>query len=267
MLGGAAYAHATPEQTAASVEEALFAGVNHLDVAPSYGDAEVNLGPLVEEHRERLFVACKTHRKNPDGVRAQLEESLATLRTDTFDLYQVHGVTDLEDLEARADAFAVVLAARDEGLVHYVGVTGHELGTAAAQLTAVQRYDLDTVMFPLSPRLWSVESYREDVAALLAHCRTHDIGVHAIKSVSWRLWPEGATKDLDTWYEPHRDDALIRRGTDFALSTPGVHCIVTPSDRSLLPRVLAAADKPAFVSTSKRKSMIQDAASEPLIFS
>lgn len=265
ILGGAAFAQATPEQTEKSFEEALRRGVNHLDVAPSYGDAEANLGPLLPHHRDHLFVACKTHRRNAEGVRAQLVDSLRTLQVDRFDLYQVHGVTDLDDLDSRADAIETVLAARDEGLTRFVGITGHDLGTARAQLAALERWDLDTVMFPLSPRLWSEERYREDVQALLARCRTHDVGVQVIKAVSWRPW--GAReRPLDTWYEPHVDPATIRRGVDFVLSTPGVHCLATPGDRRLLDDVLAAADKPGFVSASRRQAMVQEAAGEPLIF-
>ncbi len=158
-----------------------------------------------------------------------------------------------------------VLAARDEGITRFVGITGHDLGTAKAQLEALKRWDLDTVMFPLSPRLWSETSYREDVQALLAHCRTNDVGVQIIKSVSWRPWGE-ASPDLDTWYRPHTDEATIARGVEFVLSTPGVHCLATPGDRSLLAPVLAAANGAGFVSTSRRRQMVQDAADEPLIF-
>jgi len=265
ILGGAAFSRATPEQTERSFEEALLKGVNHLDVAPSYGDAEQNLGPLLPHHRDHLFIGCKTHRHSADGVKTQMDESLQTLQIDHFDLYQIHGVTDLDDLDARADAIEVILAAKEEGITGHVGITGHDLGTARAQLTALERWDLDTVMFPLSPRLWSETAYREDVQALLAHCRTNDVGVQVIKAISWRPWGD-EEPTLDTWYEPHTADDRIRRGVDFALSTPGVHCIATPGDRSLLADVLAAADEPGFVSTSKREAMVQEAASEPLIF-
>lgn len=265
ILGCAAFGVATPEQTAASFEEALRRGVNHVDVAPSYGDAEANLGPLLPHHRDELFVACKTHRRNADGVRAQLVNSLRTLQVDRFDLYQVHGVTDVDDLDSRSDAVETVLAARDEGLTRFVGITGHDLGTARAQLVALQRWDLDTVMFPLSPRLWSQEGYREDVEALLTHCERHDVGVQVIKAVSWRPWGDGE-RALDTWYEPHVDPATIARGVDFVLSTPGVHCLATPGDRRLLDDVLTAADRTGPVTDDRRRAMVQEAAGEPLIF-
>ena len=101
VLGGAAFGRSDPETTAASFTEALDAGVNHLDVAPQYGRAQELLGPLIPAVRDRLFVACKTLRHDPDGVRAQLEESLTLLQCDAFDLYQLHAVTDLAELDAR----------------------------------------------------------------------------------------------------------------------------------------------------------------------
>lgn len=265
ILGGFMFASTTPEQTARSFELALHEGVNHLDVAPSYGDAEENVGPLVHHHRDHLFVAGKSHGRNADGVRAQLAETLRRLRVDHLDLYQLHGVTDLDDLDSRAAAVEVLFRARDEGLTRFVGITGHDLGTARAQLEALRRWDLDTVMFPLSPRLWGEAGYRADVQALLSHCRIHDVGVQVIKAVAWRPWGDRPAT-TNTWYEPHRDAALIQRGVDFALSTPGVHCITTPGDRELLEPVLRAASAPGFVSASRRQAMVQAAAAEPLIF-
>jgi predicted aldo/keto reductase-like oxidoreductase len=265
VLGCAAFAKASPEQTEKSFELALHRGVNHLDVAPSYGDAEANLGPLLPHHRDHLFVAAKTHRRNPDGVRAQLEQTLRTLQVEQLDLYQLHGVTDLDDLDARAPAVEVLLEAKAQGLTRHLGITGHDLGTAKAQLEALRRWDLDTVMFPLSPRLWSEADYRADVQALLSHCRIHDVGVQVIKAVSWRPWGD-RPPSLHTWYEPHTDPERIARGVDFVLSTPGVHCFATPGDRSLLEPVLAAAEATGFVSTSRRQTIVQEAADEPLIF-
>ncbi len=136
-------------------------------------------------------MACKTLRHDADGVRAQLEESLALLRCDYFDLYQLHAVTDLAELDARAGAVEAILAARDEGLCRWVGITGHELSAPAAHLEALRRYDLDTVMFPVNPRLWSDPTYRQDAEALLAHAAEHDVGVMAIKAAAARPGPTG----------------------------------------------------------------------------
>src|SRR6202011_4423803 len=132
ILGAAAFWDSTAEATAAGFDAALAAGVNHLDIAPQYGRAQELVGPLVPAVRDRLFVACKTMRHDPAGVRAQLEESLTLLRCDSFDLYQMHAVTHLDELDARARAVTAILAARDEGLCRFVGITGHNLSTPVA---------------------------------------------------------------------------------------------------------------------------------------
>jgi aryl-alcohol dehydrogenase-like predicted oxidoreductase len=242
ILGGAAFARCTPAETRPAFEAALAAGVNHLDIAPQYGEAQRNVGPLVPAVRDRLFVACKTLRKNPDGVRAQLEESLTLLGCDSFDLYQLHAVTDLDELDARAGAAEAILRARDEGLTRFVGVTGHNLTTPRAQAEAVRRYDLDTVMFPVYPRVWADPDYRRDAEALLALCAERDLGVMAIKAGAARPWtvpPE--QRHSTTWYEPQTSADAITAGVGFALSTPGVHGFCTPGDLDVLRLALDAA--------------------------
>src|SRR5206468_464045 len=143
---------------------------------------------LIPAVRDGLFVGCKSHRHNRDGVRAQLEESLQLLGCDRFDLYQLHGVTDLEELERRGGAAEAILQARDEGLTRFVGITGHNVGTMRAQAEAVRRWDLDTVMFPVAPRLWADPAYRSDAEDLLALAAERDLGVMAIKAASARPW-------------------------------------------------------------------------------
>ncbi len=265
VLGCAAFAASNPDEVAAAVATALEAGVNHLDVAPQYGDAEVLLGPALAGVRDRFFVACKTLRHRADGVRAQLEQSLARLGCDRVDLYQLHAVTDLDELGRRADAVAAVLAARDEGLCRFAGITGHELTTPAAQLEAVRRYDLDTVMFPVNPRLWADPDYRRDAEALLEEAGQRDLGVMAIKAVAARPWGERA-RTATTWYEPHREPAAVARGVRFALSVPGVHAFCTPGDVGLLPAVLDAAGGFEPLAEAERAEAARAASPEPLIF-
>ena len=240
ILGGAAFSDASPDRSAASFAAALAAGVNHLDVAPRYGRAEELLGPLVSEVRDRLFVACKTQRKDPGGVRAQLEESLSRLRCANFDLYQLHAVTDLAELEARDRAAQVLLRAREEGLCRFVGITGHGLGAPEAHLEALRRYDLDTVMFPVNPRLWADAAYRRAAEALLEEAGSRNLGVMAIKAAAARPWGD-RDHSATTWYEPYVSDTELERNVRFVLSVPGVHAICTPGDLDLLPAVLSVA--------------------------
>jgi aryl-alcohol dehydrogenase-like predicted oxidoreductase len=241
ILGGAAFARSDPDETAAAFSFALDAGVNHLDIAPSYGDAERLVGPLVPAVRDRLFIACKTGRHNADGARAQLEESLTLLGCDAFDLYQLHGVTDLDELERRSDAADAILRARDEGLTRFVGITGHNLTTPRAQAEALRRWDLDTVMFPIYPRLWIDADYRRDAEALLKLCATRDVGVMIIKAAAARPWADGVAHHATTWYEPQTSRAAVERGVRFALSTPGVHAFCTPGDVALMRVAVEAA--------------------------
>jgi aryl-alcohol dehydrogenase-like predicted oxidoreductase len=243
VLGAAAFWDAETRTAEPAFEAALAAGVNHLDIAPRYGEAERALGPLIPTHRAELFIGCKTTRRNGDGVRAQLEESLQLLGCDSFDLYQLHGVCDVEELDARADAVAAIMQAEDEGLCRFVGITGHDVTVAASHLEALRRYDLDTVMFPVNRRLWADDAYRADAEALLVECASRDLGVMAIKSVARRPWPDGAEHHATTWYEPYTDDGNIEAAVNFTLSVPGVHAICTAGDVQLLPRVLAAVER------------------------
>lgn len=267
ILGAAAFWDQPAEVAGESLRLALDRGVNHIDVAPQYGNAQRALGPHLPAVRHRLFVACKTLRKHPDGVRAQLEESLGVLGCDTFDLYQAHAVTDRAVLDERAQAIEVILRARDEGVVRFAGITGHDMTAPATFREALRRYDLDTVMFPVNPRLWADAGYRGDAEELLALCAERDVGVMAIKAAARRPWADrspGGDRWATTWYEPHRDPAAIEAGVRFALSVPGVHAFCTPGDVALLPVALDAAaghDRPVDL-----EAAVAAAGDEPLIF-
>lgn len=242
ILGGAAYWDATEEEAAKSFSAALAAGVNHLDVAPQYGRAEEVLGPCVGEARDRLFVGCKTLRKDPDGVRAQLENSLTLLHCEYFDLYQLHGVTDVSELDTRSRAAEAIVKAKEEGLCTNIGITGHNLAAPVAHLEALRRYDLDTVMFPVNPRLWADCAYRAAAEALLEEAASRNLGVMAIKAGAARPWGS-REHTASTWYEPYVTPDDLSRNIDFVLSVPGVHAFCTPGDRTLLPTVLQAANQ------------------------
>jgi aryl-alcohol dehydrogenase-like predicted oxidoreductase len=280
ILGGAAFwATESPDDARPAFELALARGVNHLDIAPQYGNAERVVGPLVPEVRDRLFVAGKTLRAHPDGVSAQCDDTRRLLGCDVLDLYQAHGVTDLATLEARAGALDRIVELRERGTVRFAGITGHDLTAPATFSAALERWDLDTVMFPVYPRLWADPVYRADAEALLATCAARDIGVMAIKAVARRPWSDGrslaASLDgdpatdarwADSWYEPVADDAALARGVSFALSTPGVHAFCTPGDTGLLPRVLDAAEAHRSASAADRAAAIEAMVDEPVIF-
>jgi len=263
ILGGAAFAMDSPEEAGALLHEALDAGVNHLDIAPGYGSAERAVGPHLKAIRQRLFLACKTAETERDWALRRLDRSLERLQVDELDLYQAHGVTSLEVLDQRDEAFEVILEARDRGLTKFVGVTGHDLGAPAAHLEAIRRYDLDTVMFPVYPAVLADDDYRADVDALLAECAERDVGVMAIKAVAWRAWGD-RTPDALSWYEPHRSDEAIERGVRFALSTPGIHAICTPSDPATARRAISAASRYEPLTSAEHADAIVDADRETI---
>ena len=265
VLGAAAFWDGTPEATEAAFGAALRAGVNHLDVAPQYGRAQELLGPLIPGVRNRLFVGCKTLRHSAEGARAQLEESLSVLGCDSFDLYQLHAVTSVEELDRRAGAVEAILRARDEGLTRWVGITGHEMTAPAAHLEALRRHDLDTVMFPVNPRLWADADYRRDAEALLACCAERDLGVMAIKAAAARPWGE-RPHTAGTWYEPYTSADEVARGVAFALSVEGVHALCTPGDLGVLTLALEAANRFEPLDQDGRDRAVHQVADEPLIF-
>jgi len=268
ILGGAAFWMSTPEEAARGLHLALDAGVNHLDIAPQYGEAQRVVGPAVADVRDRLFVAAKTLRSNPNGVQAQFDESRQLLGCDVLDLYQAHAVTTIGELDERGPGIERILRLREQGACRFAGITGHDLTVPRTHLEALRRYDLDTVMFPVYPRLWADPVYREDAEALLDECRRRDLGVMAIKATARRPWADRATNDrwATSWYEPQATDDDLARGIAFALSTPGVHAFCTPGDLGLLPRVLAIADHVHAMSGDERTAAAADMAGEDVIF-
>lgn len=265
ILGGAAFWDSTPEVTETMFHLALDAGVNHLDIAPSYGHAELVVGPLVPAVRDRLFIGEKSNRTNPDGLRAQLETSLQRLGCDSFDLYQAHGVTDLAELDRRSPAIEAILKARDEGLTRFVGITGHDFGTAAAQLEAVRRFDLDSVMLPVYPGALANPQYADDLAALLDEAARRDVAVMAIKAGAHQPWGD-QQKSSTTWYQPFTDATSVTRGVRFTLGTPGVHAFCTTGDVDVLPLQLAAAADFEPLLPADRQDLLTEAADWPTIF-
>ena len=279
VLGGAACWAATVDEAGAWLQLALEHGVNHLDIAPQYGAAESVVGPHLAAHRSELFVAGKTLRANPDGVTDQFDTTRRLLNAEVLDLYQAHAVTSLAELDRRSAALERILALREAGHTRFAGITGHDIEVPRAHLEALRRFDLDTVMFPVYPALWSRPEYREAAEELLALCAARDVGVMVIKAAARRPWADrrplaeavagsASTSDrwADSWYEPQAGDEQLDRGIHFALSTPGVHAFCTPGDIALLPRVLASAERYAPMGDESRRAAVDAMAAEELIF-
>ena len=227
-----------------AIQTALEFGVNHVDVAPRYGDAELRLRPWMPRVRERIFLGCKTAQRTREAAKADLHRSLERLGTDRLDLYQLHAVCKLHELDectAKGGALETLLEAREEGIVRWLGITGHTHDAPATHLEALRRFDFDTVMFPLNFVLWSIPEYRRDALALLESCRQRDVGVHIIKTLAKDPWGD-RPKTHTTWYEPFTDQATIDQAVAFVLSQP-VTTLCSVGDVTVLPKFLAAAER------------------------
>lgn len=222
-------------------------GVNHLDVAASYGDAELRLAPWLSGRRDGFFLATKTGDREGPAARASLERSLTRLGVDSVDLIQLHNLVEPDECEvahARGGALEALLAARDEGLVRFIGVTGHGLRIAGMHLRSLERFDYDSVLFPLNHSLLELPAYRRDVEALVELCVERGVAMQTIKSVARGRWPETTDGPRFSWYEPLREPDAIDRAVRYVLSS-GPYFLNTSSDATLLRAILESASREA----------------------
>ncbi len=239
-FGAAALAVLPQPECDRVVEEALARGINHFDVAPSYGDAELLLGPSVARHRGRMFLACKTRERKRWKARAELDQSLRRLRTDHLDLYQCHAIgsaTDVLQILGPRGALEAFAEAKEQGLVRFLGLTGHHCG---ALEDALRRFPFDSVMFPLNPLQAALEHPAADYRPLLRTARELGVAPIGIKAIAWRPWPNGEERSHHTWYQPLTGSDDIRRAVHWSLSHD-IATTVLPSDTRLWPEILAAA--------------------------
>lgn len=240
-FGGIVVKDATPAQASEVVKLAIDHGINYFDVAPSYGDAEVKLGPALEPYRKNVFLACKTGERTKDKSRAELEKSLKNLRTDHFDLYQLHAVTTLKDVDTILGpngAIETFKEARDEGKVRFLGFSAHSVEAAMALM---DRFDFDTILFPVNFTTWNAGNFGPQV---LAKAQEKKMGVLALKAMAKGPWQDGAdrSKYPKCWYEPLTGEEEVRMGLRFTLSHP-VTAAVPPGDESLFRTALAVSGR------------------------
>ena len=268
ILGLAAFVSIDQDGANAALDGALEAGINHIDVAPQYGGAQAVLGPWLESHRDRFFLNCKTLERTRDDAWADLQNSLTVLRTSQIDLYQFHAVTTFDDLDqitGPGGAYETFVRARDQGLVRYLGITGHGMLAPQIAVEALQRMDLDAVMFPLNPRLYAEADYRADAERLLDLCHSRDLATQVIKAVAKAPWA-GREKTFTPWYEPYDDDDSIASSVRFALAQPGVTAVVTAADVRLWPAYYRAGQHITPMSAAEQADLIAARAHDPLIF-
>ncbi|MDZ7369807.1 MAG: aldo/keto reductase [candidate division KSB1 bacterium] len=227
------------------VARAFDRGINYFDVAPTYGNAEERLGPALEPYRKSCFLACKTNRRTADEAQKELEKSLRTLRTDYFDLYQLHHLTTDEDVETAfgpKGAMEVLLKARQEGKVRFLGFSAH---SEKAALAAMERFDFDTILFPINFVNWFEGNFGPRVVET---ARRKKMGILALKSLAHRARIEGESLAYrKVWYHPipREDDETARLAFNWTMMQ-GVTAAIPPGDPALWDRAfrIAAAVKP-----------------------
>jgi aryl-alcohol dehydrogenase-like predicted oxidoreductase len=261
LIYGAAGLGAVSQDVAdTSIAEALAAGINHFDVAASYGDAELRLAPWAG----RLgFLATKTGVRERDRAWAQINRSLERLQVDRVDLLQLHAVGDLAELDRATGpggALEAAIRARDEGLVGGIGITGHGHAAPATHLEALRRFPFDTVLTPWNYVLAQRPDFLADFLALVEEVQRQDAGLMTIKAIARRNWPDGDQR-YATWYEPWDDPQHIDASVAFALSTPGITGIATAGDVSLLGRIVAAVERAADTSAADVERVLSAAPS------
>jgi len=244
IFGAAAFSDVTQAEADRTMELLLRFGVNHIDTAASYGDSELRLGPWIEQHRAGFFLATKTGERTSQAAYDQIRRSLERLRVDQVDLIQLHNLVDPAEWETAlgpGGALEAVIRAREEGLVRFIGVTGHGTTVAAMHTRALERFDFDTVLLPYNYPMMQNPIYAADFEELLARCRERGVAVQTIKAITRAPWSD-RPQTAATWYEPLRDPVAIDRAVHWVLGRPSVF-LNTVGDIGVLPMVLDAADR------------------------
>ncbi len=229
IFGGAAFYQISQEDADKVMEQVIAAGINHIDIAPSYGQAEERVGPWMPRERNRFFLGCKTMERTKEGAWNELQQSFKRLQTETFDLYQSHAITKMEELDA--------------------------ITMKGGALEAFEQFDFDSVLFPLNFIQMANPDYHRHAKELISVCRSKDVGTMIIKSITKGPWGE-KQKTATTWYEPFDDMENIQRAINFSLSYQ-VTGICTPGDIRVLPLVIQACENFRELNHEQMEEMIE----------
>jgi predicted aldo/keto reductase-like oxidoreductase len=246
------------------VKHAIDAGVNYFDVAPSYGNAEEKLGPALEPYRKNVFLSCKTGKRTKDEARKELEQSLKNMRTDYFDLYQLHAVTTLKDVNIIFDkggAMETFQEAKKEGKIKHIGFSAHSVEAA---LALMEKFEFDTIMFPFNYATWNEGNFGPQV---LEQAKKKNMGIIALKSMAKGSWPKGAERGTYSklWYEPLTGEKDILMGLRFTLSHP-ITTAITPGNGDLFKIALSLNTQIKPLNTDEVEMLKQKARGGNLLF-
>ena len=244
LFGAAAVSRVTQAEADKTLEVLLEYGVNHIDVAASYGDAELRIGPWMEKHRKDFFLATKTGQRTYEEARTEIHRSLERMRVDQIDLIQLHALYHPDEWDTamnKGGALEATIEAKEEGLVRFIGVTGHGLTVAAMHRRSLERYDFDSVLLPYNFIMQKHQGYINDFEALRKTCEERNVAFQTIKSLARGPWAT-SERNRSTWYQPLEDQNYIDKAVHWVVGRSGIF-LNTVGDIHLLPKVLDAASR------------------------
>lgn len=245
LFGGAAFMDVSQETADKVLDLLLEQGINHIDTARSYGEAELRIGPWMKHHRSSFFLASKTVARNKQGALEDLKQSLHRLQTDYLDLWQLHCLVNENEWETamgKGGALEAAIEAKKQGLVRFLGVTGHGVGAPGAHLKSLQVYDFDSVLIPFNYAMLQNPAYKKDAEDLLLLCKQRNVAVQAIKCLARGEWGD-KQKAFATWYDAISTEESVETAVHWVLAHEQLF-LNSPGDVTLLPLVLKAARKP-----------------------
>ena len=244
LFGAAALSDVSQDVADRTLDVLLEHGINHIDVAASYGDAELRIKPWLKREPDRFFLATKTDERKAAGAREELHRSLDRLGVDHVDLWQLHNLADPIEWDialSPGGAIEAAVEAREQGLVRWIGVTGHGAQIAANHRRSLERFDFDSVLLPYNRITMRLPYYAENFEALAATCAERDVAIQTIKSIARRPWL-GRKRSASTWYEPMTEQRDIDLALWWAMGRDGIF-LNSSGDVGLLPKFLDAAER------------------------
>lgn len=256
-FGTAGLSRVSQDAADIAIDRILNHGVNHVDIAPTYGEAMERIAPWMPRMRGQVFLGTKTRERTREGAWSGARSIMRRLGVDSFDLFQLHAVTTmdvLDEVTARGGALEALVDLRDQGITKWIGITGHGPEVPRVLLEALRRFDFDTIMFPVSATMYRNAEYRHDAQQLLSTAAAKNVGTQAIKMLARGGWGE-RERECTTWYDPHREQSEIDRVLWWQLSQP-VHTAPSTGDVNLLPKVLDAAERFRPLGTAEQEEVV-----------
>jgi len=227
-----------------AIQMCLDEGINHLDIAPGYADSMERIAPWMPNLKNKMFIGSKTPKRTRDEAWKNIEDIMNRMNTDSFDLFQLHGILDFETLDqvtSKGGALDALIEMKEQGLTKWIGITGHGPIAPKVFLESLNRYDFDTVMFPVNSIIYQNQDYRSSSENLISICNERDVGIQGIKMIARGGWGD-SRKDCGTWYDPHRSQESIDQSIWWQLSQP-IHTAPSCGEFSLLRKVLNAGSR------------------------